>query len=194
MWVCECFSIIYHKPLAPLFSTKRLEELPVSVQWFRIRTLRFHFFISHVPGKDLVIADVLSRAPDSTPSEQDLLLEEDTRAFIEYIMDSLPASEIRLKEIAKEQKNDPVCAKIAQYCTKGWPDKASLSVSLKQYHSLLSDISIVNGLLMRNSRIIIPSKIRQQVLNQDTRGSLNAERWLDFIERCHSCRVPRAES
>ncbi|XP_011406246.1 PREDICTED: uncharacterized protein K02A2.6-like [Amphimedon queenslandica] len=219
-WACERFSDFLigiqfsiqtdHKPLVPLFSTKRLEELPVRVQRFRIRMLRFHFSISHVPGKDLVIADMLSRAPEGTPNEQDLLLEEDTRAFIEYIMESLPASEIRLKEIEKEQKKDPVCAKIAQYCTKGWPDKASLSVSLKQYHSLSSEISIVNGLLMRNSRIIIPSKLRQQVLNQIHTGHQGLTKCRErarlsvwwpclsqdiqrLIERCHSCRVSQEQ-
>ena len=55
-----------HKPLVPLFSTKRLDELPLRVQRFRLRMLRYHFTISHIPGKDLVIADMLSRAPTST--------------------------------------------------------------------------------------------------------------------------------
>ena len=49
-----------HKPLVPIFSTKSLEELPLRVQRFRLRLLRFQFTISHIPGKDLTTADTLS--------------------------------------------------------------------------------------------------------------------------------------
>ena len=52
-----------HKPLVPLFSTKLIDELPVRIQRFRMRLLRFDFTLSHVPGKSLMTADTLSRAP-----------------------------------------------------------------------------------------------------------------------------------
>ena len=59
---------IDHKPLVPLFSTKQLEELPLRVQRFCLRMLRYNFTISHIPGKDLVVAYMLSRVPVSVPS------------------------------------------------------------------------------------------------------------------------------
>ena len=49
-----------HKPLVPLLSTKRLDELPLRVQRFRMRLMRFQFSISHVPGESLITADALS--------------------------------------------------------------------------------------------------------------------------------------
>ena len=49
-----------HNPLVTLFTTKHLKELPLRVQWFRFLMMRFNFSMSHVPGKDLLIADVLS--------------------------------------------------------------------------------------------------------------------------------------
>ena len=55
-WACERLSDylvglkfhIYtdHKPLVPLFSSKHLEELPIRVQRFRLRMMRFQFSIS----------------------------------------------------------------------------------------------------------------------------------------------------
>ena len=55
-WVCERLSDYLvgmefhiqtdHKPLVPLFSTKDLEELPLRVQRFRMRMMRFKFTIS----------------------------------------------------------------------------------------------------------------------------------------------------
>ena len=43
-----------HKPLVPL---KNLDELPLRVQRFRMRMMRFLFTITHIPGK---VADALS--------------------------------------------------------------------------------------------------------------------------------------
>lgn len=60
-----------HKPLVPLFSSKHLEELPPQVQRFQLRMMCFAFTITHVPGKELVIADTLSRAPAADPTLED---------------------------------------------------------------------------------------------------------------------------
>ncbi len=75
-WACERLSVYLlglrfhietdHKPLVSLFSRKLLDELLVRVQRFRMRLMRFSFSVSHVPGKDLAIADALSRAPVSS--------------------------------------------------------------------------------------------------------------------------------
>ena len=84
-WACERLSDYLvglqfhtqtdHKPLVPLFSSKHLEELPLRVQRFRMRMMRFQFTIGHVPGKELTIADALSRAPVSKASAADELLQ-----------------------------------------------------------------------------------------------------------------------
>ncbi len=42
-----------HKPLVPLLSTKRLDELPPHIQRLRMRLMRFSYTISHVAGKNI---------------------------------------------------------------------------------------------------------------------------------------------
>ena len=39
-----------HKPLVPLLSTKNLDSLPPWILCFRLRMVRFHYSIVHVPG------------------------------------------------------------------------------------------------------------------------------------------------
>ena len=72
-WACEHLSQYLlgskftletdHKPLIPLLSTKNLEDLPIRVQRFRLRMMRYQYEIIHVPGKELNTADFLSRSP-----------------------------------------------------------------------------------------------------------------------------------
>ena len=155
-----------HKPLVPLFSCKSFDNLPVRVQRFRLHMLRFDYTISHVPGKQLVIADVLSRAPSREPVESDLLLQQETRAFVNMIVNSLPASEKRVEEIKLAQEQDEACRQMKQYCLQGWPNKGGVSLVVRPYHAVAAEISISEGLLLRGRRIIIPSSLRKEILQR----------------------------
>ena len=106
-----------HKPLVPLFSTKHLDELPIRVQRFRMRMMRFEFTISHVPGTKLTIADTLSRSPSAEPSQSDQLLQEEASVYVNAVIENLPASDQRLEEIKKLQKEDEACQLITVYCS-----------------------------------------------------------------------------
>ena len=182
MWACERFANyliglkfhIYtdHKLLVPLFSTKNLEELPIRVQRFRLRMMRFYFTISHVPGKQLAIADMLSRSPIELPDTDDYKLELETQAFVNNVIETLPASEQQLQRIKDSQQRDWVCKQVIQFCQMEWPNKALLPQDIQPYYSVAAEISIENGLLMRGCRIIIPSKLQPEMLNKIHEGHL----------------------
>ena len=118
-WACERLSDYLiglrfhiqtdHKPLVPLFSSKNLDELPVRIERFRMRMMQFLFTISHVPGKDLAIADTLSRAPASTPTADDESLQHEVTSYVKFVVEHLPATEQRLEEIRECQRTDKVC-------------------------------------------------------------------------------------
>ena len=122
--------------------------------------MRFHFTIAHVPGKDLVIADMLSRAPVSEPTTKDRTLQHETEAFIDLVLSNLPATEERLKEVRKHQKNDEECQQISEFCHSGWPEPHLLSAALKPYSPLAGEFSVQNDLLLRGGQIVIPRKLR----------------------------------
>ena len=155
-----------HKPLVPLFSSKHLEELPLRVQRFKMRMMRFKFTIGHVPGKNLIIADALSRAPGSIPSMTDKALQQETTAYVNSVMESLPASEERLQEIKQHQKADEVCQQIIGFCQSGWPEKKSLPQQLKPYLPISAELTVENDLLLRGGRIVIPPPLRSTLLEK----------------------------
>ena len=83
-----------HKPLVPLLGSK---HLPIRVQHFRMRLMRFLFIISNVPGKHLITTDALSRAPITSfpESEEELLKSVDM--YVCAILSTLPATDKRIK-------------------------------------------------------------------------------------------------
>ena len=137
-----------HKSLFPLFGHKLVEELPLHVQRFRMRMMRYSFAISHVPGKNLTTADALSRAPISKPCSEDLLLQEESDAYIQAVLQSLPSSQGRLQEIQTCQDQDEVCREVMTYCRKGWPGKTRLLGTIKHFHSVASELLVENRLLL----------------------------------------------
>ena len=175
-WGCERFSDYLlgltfhiqtdHKPLVPLFSSKNLDELPIRVQRFRLRMMRFDFTISHVPGKSLLVADALSRAPSTDPVDSDILLQLETSAYVNSVVQNLPASTRQLERIKQHQEEDEVCRQVAAYCQSGWPSKQAISGAVRLYHPVATELSVENGLLMRGNRIVIPAALRLEMLDK----------------------------
>ena len=155
-----------HKPLVPLLSSKLLDELPLHIQRFRMRLMRFSFSITHVPGKNLSTADTLSRAPVSEPTGSDVLFHEEVDAYVQTAILSLPATEERLQVIRSHQGRDGVCEQIVTYCQGGWPNKSDVHESVKPFYAVSGELSIHDGLLMRGNRIVIPADLQAEVLTQ----------------------------
>ena len=155
-----------HKPLVPLLSSKNLEDLPIRVQRFRLRLMRFDYTIVHVPGKSLCTADALSRSPIEMNSCSDSNFEREVDAYVNSIINNLPATDAHLKGIQSQQNEDPVCQKLRTYCQEGWPDKSTLKGPFKPYIAVASELCVANDLLLRGSRLVIPPKLRTDILNK----------------------------
>ena len=155
-----------HKPLVPLFSTKHLEQLPIRVQRFRLRMMRFDYTLSHLPGKELYTADMLSRAPVDKPSSHDDSLEVQVCAYVDFVVETFPASNQQIERIKEQQKADQTCQQVRQYCLSGWPSKRELPPNVKPYLSVSNELAIQNDLLLRGERIIIPSSLQAEMLNK----------------------------
>lgn len=188
-WACERLSDYLiglkfhiwtdHKPLVPLFSTKHLEEMPIRVQRFRLRMMRYDFSISHVPGKQLLIADALSRSTSQDPTDDDESFHQEGNAYIQLIMQHLPATERRIKQIKELQQQDEACQLVSKYCYSSWPDKKSAPKVVRPFLPLAAQFSVENGLLMRGSRIVIPTPLQQEILDKLHEGHQGITRCRD---------------
>ncbi len=96
--------------------------MPIRIQRFRMRLMQFSYSVSHVPGKDLVIVDTLSRAPIGNSSKQDQQLAEEVTAYVSQVISNIPATKDQLQTI-RDSSKDKTCQKIRQYLKDGWPQK-----------------------------------------------------------------------
>ena len=176
-WACERFSDYIvgkstvaetdHKPLAPLLTTRTLDEVPPRVQQLRMHLMHFHFKeVNHVPGKEMYIADALSSMQSENTNRMVTVPEEEKNIYVDSVLDSLPVSDMKLMEIKEAQDEDPVCQQIKNYCLEGWPDKFRLNDALKPYWSARRDLIVVHGILQKSRRIVVLSAMKLQILDK----------------------------
>ena len=187
-----------HKPLVSLFGKKLLDELPLRVQRFCMRMMRFNFTIVHVPGKELSTADALSRAPVSGFTKTDETFDKEVNAYIQSAINNLPLTERKLDEIRSHQKSDRVCKEISTYLQRGWPNKTKVNKYVKPFYTIRDELSMYDGIL------IIPTNLQEGVLRQlhnshqginKTRGRAKESVWWpglstqieEAVRKCPEC-------
>ena len=57
-------------------------------------------------------------------------------AYVLSVIDALPASNPRLKEIQQAQDEDQVCKEVNKYCMDQWPEKDHVTPAVKPYWSV----------------------------------------------------------
>ena len=129
--------------------------------------MRFHFKeISHVPGRKMYIADALSRPQAKHADPQPTIAEDELTTHVASVITGLPASDTRLQQIIQAQEEDPVCRQIKSYCSEGWPDKHSVNDAMKPYWSTRGELTVVQNILLKGTRIVIPSSMRLEILDK----------------------------
>ena len=75
------------------------------------------YTIAHVPGKSLVTADALSRAPQERPlTEAEELLTDEVMAQANLVVGALPATEKRLADIQSPKPTTLLSQHLVLYC------------------------------------------------------------------------------
>jgi transposase InsO family protein len=158
-----------HKPLISI-AKKPLNELTPRLQRLMIKLQRYQFKIEWCPGKYLVIADTLSRSVDCV-NVQDIGYEAELAAQSSVLLESLPATKGKIAEIVRETDKDPVLVALKRCIMNGWPRGKCMA-----FANVKEDLCVVNGLIIKGEKIVIPTSMRKEMLNKLHIGHLGAEK------------------
>lgn len=155
-----------HQPLETIFK-KSLSKAPRRLQRMMLKLQRYQFLVSYKKGKEMYIADTLSRAPLTNPTEIGTEKEEEVFRIELSAMDLKPSnlSSVTFERLKKETSSDTVLNSLYEIVQKGWPsDKVLLPANLRPYWSYRDEITVHNGVLMKSHQVVIPSSMRQEML------------------------------
>lgn len=151
-----------HKPLVGLLD-KPIASCSPRIQRLRLQLQRFDFKLIYKPGKELYIADTLSRAPSSRLFLDDVTqnCEEQIHAVLDCI---IPKIDTRSR-FAAATAADPTLQLVIKQLSQGWPDhKSQCPVPVKPFWHVRHDLTEVDGLILNGERLVVPMSLRQEVM------------------------------
>jgi transposase InsO family protein len=148
-----------HKPLEAIFQ-KPISLAPARLQRMLLRLRMYDLDVKYVGAKSVLLADTLSRLiqPESHPAIPGLNV---------TIAEILTIRPTRLEQLRAETKSDPTLSKIQKLVENGWPESMQdLSSDLHAYWCFRDELVILDGLLMKGNRVIVPSTMRADTLTR----------------------------
>ena len=156
---------------------------------------RYNVTIRYRPGKEMLLADALSRCPSRASGEIKLDMRVDYIAFSKTWI-------AKLKDTTRE---DPILGMVYQLTQQGWPHQRRHTPQMaRAYWDFRDQLSTDEGLLLMGPRIVIPSCLCEEYLQRLHQGHLSATKvqqnarqhlyWpgldadiADYTSRCQEC-------
>ena len=166
-----------HKPLVAMFGpTRGIPAMAANrlARW-ALTLSQYDYTVEYRATKDHGNADVLSRLPSSSDDDFD---GEEERADVSVVCCvkqlSRQLDPLKPNLLAMESKKDPVISKVMRYVREGWPNV--LDVESRRYKKLEDSLTTESGCLFHGVRLVIPSKLRQSVLDLVHLGHFGMQR------------------
>lgn len=154
------------KPLVSVLTTKFLYNLTPRLLHLLMKLQQFQYNIIHTPGKNLVVADLLSRQSVSGAHKNEEIMAEELSYATISIIETLPASTSTLHPMQETQAKDTVGQRLRSFIEKAWPasnsDTLENLIPYRHHHALY----ISRNLILFRNRLWILSVMRQQILEK----------------------------
>ena len=188
VFACECFhQYIYgatvqvetdHKPLVSIFR-KPLNDCPLRIQRLLMRLQRYDLDVTFTAGNlmtsDLIAADALSRAPEKTSWQSSTL--EQVPLYVNMVVQSLPVTDQRLTQIRQVTMQDPSMDTLKMVILSGWPQaNQNCPKEVCPYRNVRNELSVVDDVVFRGTRIVIPTALRRDILCKIHEGHMGIEK------------------
>ena len=166
-----------HKPLEFIMK-KSLLSAPKRLQRILLRLQKFDPDVFYRKGTEMHMADPLSRAylplvMQDTVDTQEVWNVADTRSPIdvetEYVdvADSVPIRKLTFQEIKGAAEVDAELQALVPIITQGWPERrAEVPSQLQAYFLFREELSIHDGVVFKDERIVVPSSLRQCMMDK----------------------------
>ena len=189
-----------HKPLE-VITRKPLDRASNRLQGMLVRALACYIKVRYLKGKEIFLADTLSRAflPKASDDSQE---EFETINVPTYLV----MSDERVCEIRQHTSSDPALQQLKRTIQKGLPDeKLALPSLVTPYSSVRDELAVTDGLVFCGERLAIPKSLRSEIKKDIHSGHQGVESCLrrarehvfwpgmnkelkEWIQTCETCR------
>lgn len=155
-----------HKPLVTIMN-KPLLSAPARLQSMMLSLQRYNIQLIYKKGKELYLADTLSRAPraQSTPERFDY-----------EVMTVTRISQSKTEELRQATASDTTLQKLTATIQRGWPEsERQVAPNIRSYFPFRDELAIEDGIVMKGAKAIIPESLHKSYAQIMHRGHIGAE-------------------
>ena len=141
------------KPLESIMK-KPLGIAPPRLQRMMLQLQRYELEVHYKPGKDVPVADALSRAqlPGTEDADEDLAA--DMEVMVHALGTSLPMSVTRREEIQRATSQDPELQALLRIIRSGWPTSiAEVQQAARPFWTVRDELHETEGLIFKCNKI-----------------------------------------
>jgi len=143
-----------HKPLEAILRKPHFAA-PACLQRMMLCLQKYDLTVRHKLGKEIPVADMLSclhlKETDHTHEAFD--------AQVHLVVANLPVSDQKMSDLQASTASDPDMQRLIAVIKKGWPDdRSSCTPSVKPFWNYRDEPSVMEGLVFKGERIVIPRK------------------------------------
>ena len=160
---CPVKILTDHKPLISISKKSLVNALP-RLQHLLLCLNNYNAELTWIPGKDMIFSDHLS-CNVNTDAKQN---EPTCKGLDLKVHDVfLNASREKCVSLANEMSKDPVLITLKHMIIEGWPkQRGKCPENLKIFWNYRDELSILDSLVLKGTRIVIPSQCQEDILNQ----------------------------
>ena len=165
-----------HRPLVPIFS-KPIFNAPKRLQRMLLRLQKYTLTVQYCPGKEMYIADMLSRAylhekPSTSKTDYQLFqLSQEAQVYKE-IEEIDPAKHVLLSlqglaNLREATIKDDTMSELAKVIRQGWPDlKQNVPLSIRAFWPFRDELVGDHGIIFKGTKVVIPKSMRTLMLKR----------------------------
>nr|XP_054917162.1 uncharacterized protein K02A2.6-like [Dermacentor andersoni] len=145
--------------------------MPSRVQRFFLLLLKYNFVLQYLPCKQLVLADMLSRSTADQGKDQVGTTSGTTDDVEIHAVQSLGymVTYETQRLLQQETSRDVYLQTVRKRLRSGQPVNGEVKLFAKE-------LSVVNGIVLKGSKVVIPKSMRQSILNRIHAGHLGLQK------------------
>ena len=137
---------------------KSLISAPLRLQRILLQLQRYDLDIRHVSGRNIPLADTLSRKflSDTYPE-----LSEGLDLHVHTVMSTISVSDRKLKQVRQATCKDVQLQMLKQTILDGWPETRKMCPSnIVEFWNHRDELSVAKDIIFRGQKIVIPTSLR----------------------------------